>query len=110
MRVADVRAALELYADDPRYSTVRKHMHPAAVADYIAVGDNVDDALLVMVALAALSAGKSMMVLRVEAETERHQHAVHRVTNVGEFFEAKVLTTDTDRFTIVTFLPVAAAA
>lgn len=109
MKVADVRKALELYADDPRYEKVRRHMHPAVEAAAIAVGDNVDDSLLVMVTLAALCAHKSVMVVVVDG-SPRHLQAVQRVTNVAEFFEAPVMAWAHSRYTIVNFDSVAAAA
>lgn len=108
MKAISPREALALYADDPRYDVVCRHLHPTVDGSVLAVNDDADNELVAMVTLAALESGKSVMI--VVTPDGHHRDAVNQVDLVAHACGRQPIFVASGKFTVVWFDTVAAAA
>ncbi len=74
----DPKAALAMWADDPRYERIRVELHPSKCGA-LAVTDIADDALICMATLAAIISGRELLVAG-----DHYEHLIERAFAVAD--------------------------
>lgn len=80
--------ALQMWSDDPRFPAVLHELHPSR-AGAIGVGENADEALVCMAALAAIASHRELLIAGIDWHGERVLAIADLVHAVAEATQIK---------------------